>query len=267
MIRRPAVAGQFYPGDPEKLRAFLEESVRPGPEPAAAVGVVSPHAGYVYSGRVAGAVFGRVRVPDAVILLGPNHTGLGTEASIVSHGAWATPLGPVSIHGELAEALRAESALFEEDALAHAHEHSLEVQVPFLQYRNPGVRIVPIAFMLRDLAAVEEAGEAVASVVARWRDPVLLVASSDMTHYEPQDRAREKDARAIERVLALDPEGLLDTTKRFGITMCGVIPTAVLLVAARRLGATGGELVTYATSGEVSGDLRSVVGYAGMVIR
>ncbi len=267
MIRRPAVAGQFYPGDPEKLRAFLEETVRPGPEPAAAVGVVSPHAGYVYSGRVAGAVFSRVWVPDAVILLGPNHTGLGTEASIVSRGAWATPLGPVSIHGELAEALRAESALFEEDALAHAHEHSLEVQLPFLQHRNPRVTIVPVAFMLRDLASVEEAGEAVASVLARWPDPVLLVASSDMTHYEPDDRAREKDARAIGRVLALDPEGLLDTTKRFGITMCGVVPTAVLLVAARRLGATGGELVTYATSGEVSGDLGSVVGYAGMVIR
>ncbi|MDW7712335.1 MAG: AmmeMemoRadiSam system protein B, partial [Deferrisomatales bacterium] len=213
--------------------------------------------------------FGRLAGMGQPTLLSqvPNHTGLGTEASIVSRGAWATPLGPVAIHEGLADALKAEAALFQEDALAHAHEHSLEVQVPFLQHRNPRVRIVPVAFMLRDRAAVKEAGEAVASVVARWPDPVLLVASSDMTHYEPDEKAREKDARAIERVLALDPEGLLDTTKRFGITMCGVIPTAVLLVAARRLGASGGELVTYATSGEVSGDLGSVVGYAGMLIR
>jgi MEMO1 family protein len=267
MIRRPAVAGQFYPGSPDRLRAFLEEAMPPGPEPPAAVGVVSPHAGYVYSGRVAGAVFGRVQVPDAVVLLGPNHTGMGTSASIVSRGAWATPLGPVPIHEELAEALKAAGALFQEDTLAHAHEHSLEVQIPFLQHRNPGVAIVPIAFLLRDLASMEEAGEAIASVLARWPDPVLLVASSDMTHYEPHDRAREKDAKAIDRVLALDPRGLLDTTKRFGITMCGAIPTAVLLVAARKLGAAGGELVTYATSGEVSGDLGSVVGYAGIVIR
>ncbi len=207
------------------------------------------------------------RVPEAVILLGPNHTGMGTPASITSRGAWATPLGPAAIHEGLADALKRSGPLFEEDALAHAHEHSLEVQVPFLLHRNPGVRIVPVAFMLRDPAEVEEAGEAVAEAVAGWPEPVLLVASSDMTHYEPQDRAKEKDTRAIERVLALDARGLLDTVKRFGITMCGAVPTAVLLVAARSLGATRGELVTYATSGEVSGDYQSVVGYAGMVIR
>ncbi len=266
MIRKPAVAGTFYPGSASRLQAFLEDAVQPAPDPLVAVGVVSPHAGYVYSGRVAGAVFGRVAVPDTVLLLGPNHTGMGTPASIMSQGAWVTPLGSVPIATDLASALKAANPILEEDALAHAHEHSLEVQVPFLRHRNPAVRIVPVAFMLRTFAEVEEVGLSIAEVLKTWPDPVLMVASSDMTHYESADRAKEKDARAIERVLELDAEGLLDTTKRFGITMCGAIPTAVLLVAARTLGATRGELVTYATSGDVSGDYGSVVGYAGMVV-
>jgi len=229
MNRKPAVAGTFYPGNIKRLEAFLGDAVHPAAEPLVAVGVVSPHAGYVYSGRVAGAVFGRVTVPNTVLLLGPNHTGMGTPASI-------------------------------------AHEHSLEVQVPFLLHRNPAVRIVPVAFMLRTFAEVEEVGLSIAEVIKTWPDPVLMVASSDMTHYESADHAKDKDAKAIARVLELDAQGLLDTTKRFGITMCGAIPTAVLLVAARALGATRGELVTYATSGDVSGDYGSVVGYAGMVI-
>jgi hypothetical protein len=172
----------------------------------------------------------------------------------------------VPIHEGLADALKAACPLLEEDALAHAHEHSLEVELPFLQFRNPAVRIVPIAFMLRAPSDIEAVGQAIGEVVAAWPEPVLLVASSDMTHYEPHERAKKKDASAIERVLALDARGLLDTTKRFGISMCGVIPTAVLLTAARRLGATRGELVAYATSGEVSGDLERVVGYAGLMI-
>lgn len=266
MTRRPAVAGAFYPASAERLKAFLEDAVRPIAEPKTAVGVVSPHAGYVYSGRVAGAVFGGVAVPDTVLLLGPNHTGMGTRASIMSQGSWATPVGSVPVATELAEALKAASPILEEDALAHAQEHSLEVQVPFLLFRNPGVRIVPVAFMLRGFREVEEVGLAIGGVLRSWHAPVLIVASSDMTHYESADRAKEKDAKAIERVLALDAEGLLDTTKRLGITMCGATPTAVLLVAARALGATRGELVTYATSGDASGDYRSVVGYAGMVI-
>lgn len=266
MIRQPVVAGQFYPGRREPLLAFLEDAAAPVPTPVTAVGAVVPHAGYVYSGRVAGAVFARVVVPGAVVLLGPNHTGLGTRASILSRGGWATPLGTAAIHGELADALRAACPLLREDGDAHAQEHSLEVQVPFVQYRNPGARIVPIAFLLRDPDQIDEVGAALASVVARWPEPVLLVASSDMTHYEPDRVAREKDRRAIERVLALDPRGLLDTVARHTITMCGVVPTAVLLAAAGRLGATRGELVQYATSGDASGDTSRVVGYAGMVI-
>jgi AmmeMemoRadiSam system protein B len=261
MLRTPAVAGQFYPSQAERLRDFLEDAVPPSQDPFTAVGVVSPHAGYVYSGKIAGAVFSKIDVPDTALLLGPNHTGLGTAASVMSRGAWATPLGPVAIDEDLADAVKASCPIVEEDSLAHAQEHSLEVQLPFLRHCNPRVRFVPIAFMLQGYDEIQEVGLALADVLRDWPGRVLIVASSDMTHYEPHDMAKEKDAKAIEKVLALDARGLLDTTKRHGISMCGVIPTAVLLCAARKLGAT-----TYATSGEVSGDYSSVVGYAGMVI-
>jgi AmmeMemoRadiSam system protein B len=244
----------------------LEEAVPAAVEPVKAIGLVAPHAGYIYSGAVAGQVFGRVAVPDAVILMGPNHTGMGTPASIVSQGDWATPLGPAPIHGELAAALKAATPLLQEDSLAHAREHALEVQVPFLQYRNPAVRIVPITFMLRDSEQIARIGSAIATVLAGWAEPVLLVASSDMTHYEPHEAAKSKDAKAIEKVLALDAPGLLDTVRRDGISMCGAVPAAILLHAACRLGATRGELVAYSTSGETSGDYARVVGYAGMLI-
>lgn len=266
MTRRPAVAGQFYPGSPEQLRAFLYDAVRTLPDLKPVVGVVSPHAGYVYSGKVAGAVYGQIEVPDVAVLLGPNHTGLGTRASLMARGAWATPLGHVSIDEDLADTLRQSCPILEEDSLAHAHEHSLEVQLPFLQYRNPRIRIVPITFMLESLAEVQEAAAGIADALSGWPGRVLLVASSDMTHYEPQERAKEKDDKAIAHVLRLDGEGLLDTTKRHKISMCGVIPTSVMLLASKRLGATRGELVAYATSGEVSGDHQSVVGYAGMIV-
>jgi AmmeMemoRadiSam system protein B len=260
------VAGQFYPGEPEELRAFLQRAMPPGEPPQAAFGVVCPHAGYRYSGAVAGAVFGRVQVPDTVLLLGPNHTGAGTPASIVSSGGWATPLGTAEIDTGLAEALKGDCPLLEEDARAHAREHSLEVQLPFLQYLNPRVRVVPIAFMLRRFEEVEQVGRAIAAVLAAWPEPVLVVASSDMTHYEPRAEAERKDRLAIERALAVDAAGLLATVAEHRISMCGVVPTAVLLAAAAARGARHGELVRYATSGEVTGDDRQVVGYAGLVI-
>ena len=267
MTRRPCVAGQFYPGHPGELRDFLDRAVGPAAEGAPAVGGMSPHAGYVYSGGVAGALFRRVRVPDTVLLLGPNHTGLGAPAAVSTCEAWATPLGEVPVDRDLTEALLAESPVFEADDLAHAHEHSLEVQIPFLQYRNPGVSIAAVAFMLRSWQDIQTAGEAVARVLAERTDPVLMVASTDMSHYEPDEVARQKDRLAIERVLALDPRGLLDTVRRHGISMCGAVPTAVMLVAARALGASAAEMVEYATSGDASGDYARVVGYAAVMVR
>ncbi len=266
MTRPPVVAGQFYPAAPDRLRALLDTYQPPDAAPRTVRGLIAPHAGYPYSGAVAGAAFGRAVVPDRVLLLGPNHTGLGARGAVSPASGWATPLGVAPVDQELAGALLAACPLLTADGAAHAREHSLEVLVPFLQHRNPGVRLVPVALALRTAEEVLELGEAVAGVLARWPEPVLLVASSDLTHYEPDRTAREKDRLALERVLALDAPGLLATVAEHRITMCGAVPTAVLLTAAKGLGAAGGELARYATSGDVTGDGARVVGYAGVLI-
>lgn len=267
MIREPVVAGRFYPGSPERLGAFLDDVMEPkATARAKAIGVVSPHAGYVYSGAVAGRVFSAVDIPPSVLLLGPNHTGHGARAAILSRGSWRTPLGVCEVDEALADALKAASPLLKEDATAHLQEHSLEVQVPFLQRLRPDVKIVPVVFMLRNILDILEVGRAIGFVLRDWPSGVLMVASSDMTHYEPDRSAREKDALAAERILALDPEGLVAAIARHRISMCGVVPTAVMLAAARELGAKSARQVAYATSGEVTGDYASVVGYAGIVV-
>ena len=264
MIRQPVVAGTFYPNDSAELRAYVTAALATDRPAEPAFGLVAPHAGYIYSGAVAGAVFSRVQIPDRVLLLGPNHTGAGTPASIVSSGAWATPLGEVPIDTPLANALLAACPLLQEDARAHAREHSLEVQLPFLQVQNPQVYIVPIAFQLRRAEEILQVGQAVATVLRAWQQPVLVVASSDMTHYESQAEAARKDGLAIDRLLAVDAAGLLATVRDHHISMCGVIPAAILLTAAAACGAHQAELVRYATSGDTSGDYRQVVGYAGV---
>jgi AmmeMemoRadiSam system protein B len=266
-MRTPVVAGQFYPIRPEKLKEYLREAIPRGARSLPAVGLVAPHAGYMYSGGVAGQVYGAVDVPDTVLLLGPNHTGRGSLAAIVSEGTWATPLGTATIDKELAQALMTRCPLLKEDIRAHDFEHSLEVQLPFIQHKNPKAAIVPIAFMLRSPEEIETVGRSIGEVLKGWGKPVLMVASSDMTHYESADSAKTKDALAIEKVLDLNPAGLLETVGRNQISMCGVIPTAVMLWAARALGAKEAKMVAYATSGDVSGDFGSVVGYAGIVIR
>lgn len=265
-IRQPAVAGRFYPGNASALSRWLAGAAAPPPSPKRALGVVAPHAGYVYSGAAAGKVISGVEITQTVLLLGPNHTGLGAKAAIMSEGAWATPLGAVEIDSPFATALKAGCPTLVEDASAHAHEHSLEVMLPFLQYLRPGVKIVPIAFMLRSLGEIEQTGASIGRVLRSWPERVLMLASSDMTHYEPAEVARKKDSLAIERVVALDPEGLLRTVGGHGISMCGVVPTAVMLYAARELGASEAENPVYTNSGEASGDYGSVVGYAGMVV-
>ncbi len=265
MIRTPVVAGRFYPGDERSLAELVDSSLVSTPSPA--IGVMSPHAGYVYSGGVAGKALSAATVTGTVLLLGPNHTGRGTEASIMSFGVWSTPLGESSIDAELAAGLTERCPHLHEDSTAHAFEHSLEVQLPFLQRMRPGVMIVPIAFMMRSLERMREVGTAIGQVLKGWREPVLMVASSDMTHYEPSEVAAGKDRLAIERILALDPEGLFNTVAAHGISMCGVIPATVMLFAALELGAQSAEEVEYSNSGDVSGDYSSVVGYAGVVVR
>jgi AmmeMemoRadiSam system protein B len=267
MKRKPAVSGQFYPSSSsaltEQVRGFIQEDV----EKAHAIGIVSPHAGIMYSGAVAGAVFSRIRFPGTFVLIGPNHTGMGSPVSIMSSGTWQMPIGELKINEDLAKKMMEHSDIIEEDPLAHAMEHSLEVQLPFILFYSADVSIVPVTMMSDSLETCRVVGETIAHAVKTARDPVTIVASSDMSHYVSDSTARVKDRKAVEKVLALDPEGLYNIIRKEGITMCGFMPVTTMLFAARQLGAKKAELVRYMTSGEVSGDYDYVVGYAGMIIR
>jgi AmmeMemoRadiSam system protein B len=270
LLRRPAVAGRFYPGDPENLRAeaqaYLSQSKSNNQTAVQAIGCITPHAGYVYSGHVAGAVFARLEIPERCVVLCPNHTGMGRALAILSEGAWETPLGEVPVDEGLAGALKRQFPALHEDAAAHRAEHAIEVELPFLQLRQPKLQIVPIALGTGQFEVLEALGVALAEVVAAQAAPVLIVASSDMNHYESDAVTRVKDHKAIERILTLDPRGLFDVVTQQNISMCGFGPAVVMLTAARQLGATSAELVKYATSGDISGDRNAVVGYAGVVV-
>jgi len=269
-LRHPAVAGRFYPSDPDDLRAeargYLSQASSTNQTPVRALGCIAPHAGYVYSGHVAGAVFARVEVPRRCIVLCPNHTGMGRALAIMSEGAWHTPLGDVPIDGELAGALKRRFPDLQEDSAAHRAEHAAEVELPFLLLRQPALRFVPIALGTGQFEILEQLGKALADVIAAQNDSILIVASSDMNHYESDTVTRVKDHRAIERILTLDARGLFDVVTQQSISMCGFGPAVAMLTAARQLGAKSAELVKYATSGNVSGDRERVVGYAGVVV-
>ncbi len=267
MVRQPAVANQFYEGDPTRLRRQLATLMGKGAKETTAKAIIAPHAGYMYSGHVAGAAYAKVKVPETVIVMGPNHTGFGAPAAVMASGKWAMPLGIVPIAEELALDLVDSSRYLENDVQAHLYEHSLEVQVPFLQYKQPDLRIVPICLSSMPFEACEEIGMAVARVVNRHGGPVLMVASTDMTHYEPQAQAEAKDQLAIERILEMDAQGLFNTVRANGISMCGVIPTTIAMVASNALGPSVARLIRYATSGDVSGDYQRVVGYASFIIQ
>jgi len=265
-VRHPAVAGRFYPSNPNTLLADVQSYLSPSEGTIAALGCVAPHAGYIYSGPVAGAVYARLDVPGRCIVLCPNHTGVGRPLSIMSGGAWETPLGAVSIDSGLAETLREQFPPLSEDSAAHRAEHAVEVQLPFLQARRPHFHFVPIALGTGDFEVLEGLGNAIADVVDAQDERVLIIASSDMNHYESDKVTRVKDHKAIERILALDARGLFDVVMNEDISMCGYGPTVAMLTAVKRLGATQAELVKYATSGDVSGDRNMVVGYAGVVV-
>jgi MEMO1 family protein len=266
-VRPPAVAGRFYPKDEEILLAEVRSHLSPPQKTVPAIGCVVPHAGYIYSGHVAGAVFSKLEIPRRCLILCPNHTGRGSPLSIMSRGTWATPLGEVPIDSELAEALKRQFPPLSEDADAHRAEHAIEVELPFLQALRPGLTFVPIALGTNQFGVLEALGTAVAEVLKVQPEPVLPIASSDMNHYENDAITRVKDGKAIERILALDARGLFDVVMKEKISMCGFGPTVSMLTAARLRGARSAELVKYATSGDVSGDREMVVGYAGIVVR
>jgi AmmeMemoRadiSam system protein B len=266
MIREPAVAGQFYPANAESLRKSVRTYLGSGEPSLDAKGVVAPHAGYMYSGAVAGAVYAAVRLPSRFIILGPNHTGKGVALSLYPSGQWRTPLGLAGIDEELNKQLTKECTLLAEDTAAHAREHSIEVQIPFLQLRADAITFAAICVGTADYASLEALGHAMGRVVKAMPDPVLLVASSDMSHYEPADVASRKDRFAIDKMVAVDPLGLYKTIFEKDVSMCGFAPTVALLTACRDLGASRGQLVRYANSGDVSGDFDQVVGYAGVAV-
>ncbi len=266
MDRLPAVAGQFYPGNRDDLESQLHRFCADGNAPLPVTGIISPHAGYIYSGAIAGRTFSRIAVPDRVVLLGPNHHGVGHPGAVYDMGNWQTPLGTIAVDVALAAEIKTACRHFASDDAAHRYEHSLEVQVPFIQYRNPAARLVPVCIGRLPLEALIASGEALAEVVAGHRDPVLIVASSDMTHFESAEQAKTKDTLALEQVANLDPEGLYRTVRERRISMCGVLPSVVMLAAARKLGAEKGEVVAYGTSGDVTGDNSDVVGYAGVIV-
>lgn len=267
MVRNPIVAGQFYPGSPSQLKSMIEGLVDRGAEKVEVIGLVSPHAGYVYSGAVAAAVISRIKFKDTFIILGPNHTGRGKAFSIMTKGKWRTPLGEVEIDSELGRRILAASSYLEEDAAAHQYEHSLEVQVPFLQFFKPDVRIVPIVLSHADGAVYKKIGRELAAAIKEVKREAIILASSDMTHYEPHESARTKDSKAIEAILDLNEDELLKRLQEFDISMCGYAAVVSLMSAAKELGAVKAELVKYQTSGDTSGDYSSVVGYAGIIIK
>jgi len=266
-LREPAVAGHFYPRSAQTLTQEIRKYTAPVAEKISALACVVPHAGYMYSGHVAGAVYARLQLPPRFVILCPNHTGYGRPLAVMTEGAWQTPLGLAPIDRELGHALRLACPLLEEDEVAHRGEHAIEVQLPFLQAALPEFTFVPVAVGTARYEPLQSLGEALAEVLRAWPEKVMLISSSDMNHYEPDDVTRIKDRKAIDKILALDPRGLYNVVMEESISMCGFAPTVATLTAARLLGATSAEVIKYATSGDISGDRSAVVGYAGVVVR
>lgn len=264
--RAAAVAGAFYPGSRRELEHELVSLIPEATVRHELLACVSPHAGYVYSGGVAGRLFAHLVIPKRVIVLGPNHTGAGARVAVAPHRRWRTPLGDQAVDTELASAVVEAVPMAEFDVRAHRREHSIEVQLPFLRSRRRRVEVLPICLGPLSLDECLDLGHALAMIIHELHEPVGIVASSDMSHFEPDDVTRARDRLAIDAVLRRDPRELFETVRREHISMCGVIPATVALAAANDLGAVDAHLVDYATSGEVSGDDSSVVGYAGICV-
>jgi hypothetical protein len=266
MLRSPAVAGQFYPAHPRELSSLIAKFTgrTSAAEPAHVRACLVPHAGYVYSGIVAGAVFSSIFLPKKILLLGVRHYPQGEPLAILSEGSWRTPLGDATIESSLAQRLLAACPGLREDSAAHSHEHCLEVQLPFLQELDPGFSFVPVVLGTIRFDQLVQVGEGIARVLSEGKEEILVVTSSDMNHYEDDATTRRKDRKAIDRMLHFDAKGLYQVCQDEQISMCGMGPAVAMLTAMQCLGAKKAELVRYATSGDVSGDRDAVVGYAGM---
>jgi AmmeMemoRadiSam system protein B len=270
MIRKPAVAGQFYPATPQKLKDLIK-SLTPDPKKIVkekAIACVLPHAGYIYSGKVAATTLSGIDFPQECIILGPNHYGEGKPCSLMREGEWQTPLGDIKINTPLADALLENSAYLCDDPIAHAQEHAIEVELPLIQeIARRDFTFVPITLAWADELVYKDISEAIAKSIRSLKKDVLIIASSDMTHYEQQLSANRKDEEAIKAILKLDERELLEKIDRLNISMCGSLPTVIAMRAAKKLGARRALLTAYQTSGDVTQDYTCVVGYAGFVIQ
>lgn len=266
MDRSPVVAGAFYPGMKSQWEPLVRRYIGPPDSPEPAILAMVPHAGYVYSGGIAGETLAAVTQPETVLLLGPNHAGLGARLSLWPSGRWHLPGAHLDVNESLSRMILDAIGAIEADHLAHIQEHSLEVILPFLWARNPGTNIVPLAVAEHRADQLLDAAAALAAVLWQWAKPVLIVVSSDMSHFLPADQAKDMDNLALQAILDLKPESLLHTVRSRGISMCGVLPMTMGLAMALDLGATRARLVRYGNSGEKSGDYDRVVGYAGVVV-
>lgn len=267
MKRQAAVSGMFYSSDRDilldEISSFFKDLPKNNTD---ALGVMLPHAGHVYSGKTTAKVLADISLPDTVIILCPDHYGKGRGLSVYSKGSWQTPLGDVPIAEDLANVLLSSSSLFQDDISAHDKEHSAEVIVPFLQYLNKDIRILPVMVSTSDIDVLFEAGDIVAKLVQESQNKVLLVASSDMTHFESKERAFFQDKKAIDQILALNPEGLFAAVRDNNISMCGVLDVVLWLRALENLSPSDVRLIDYTTSGDVTGDFGDVVAYAGITV-
>lgn len=266
MLRKPAVSGSFYNNAPHALRAELSDYLNGASHDRNACGLIVPHAGYVFSARIAAEAYKAARIPSTVVILGPNHHGLGAQAAVFASGEWQTPLGQVPIAQDLATLMLEHCSLLSSDEIAHRFEHAIEVQVPFLQCLREDLRILPVSLGQASLEEWLQLGREMGEILKEYPEPVLLVASSDMNHFAPVRHTLKVDALAIEYMEKYDPAGLYRTVREHQISMCGVTPVTVMLEAARALGATRCELLKYGHSGEVNGDEESVVGYAALCV-
>lgn len=268
MVRMPAVAGRFYPAAELELRNLIGSFIDKRAQSSDVISCVLPHAGYIYSGRVAAQTLSCVEIKDSCIIVGPNHTGLGKLFSIMPKGSWRLPFGEVEIDEEFSRQLIENCKFLEEDSDAHKREHSIEVQIPLLQYFKPNIKIIPIIAGTSDLNTYIKIGQDIANTVKKMHrlQDTLFIASSDMTHYEEEKIARSKDKLAIDAILELNEAKLLDVIDKHEISMCGYVPVAIMISYAKAQGAKKARLIKYQTSADASGDYSSVVGYAGIIM-
>ncbi len=275
-VRRPAVAGYFYEADRQALLERIKWSINHelgpkaeslSPDGSRALGVVAPHAGYMYSGPVAAWAYAALKgygKPDTVVVIGPNHYGVGAPVAIMRSGVWETPLGSLEVDEELSEFLISHHKSLEDDFYAFSKEHSIEVHLPFIQYFFGDVKIVPIALWRQTPSTAKELGAALARAVSSFKKKIVIIASSDLNHYEHHEITVKKDEIAISEILKGDVDKFFEVISKYDISACGIGPIGALMKAASELGFRA-KLLKHATSGDTSGYKEETVGYASVL--